>query len=296
MTKSSAGGGDGNARRARMLRSSTVRVAAILLACSAVFGCYDVDSLRSGRNQPLDAARPNDPDDAGDAGDASPPPDAPPPCGTVGPGEALVAYYPLDETTGVSVPDCSTSQLHGAFVGAPVWTPARNSGGLRITPQGCVQLGTAASASALDFRGAFSLTAWILVTSFPDGGSAAGYIVGKTDDPDLAGFRIATGPGFVNGAIARPSSARLSVSAPMALGTFVHVAFVVHPGGTAELYTDGVLRASQPGVPDPLLPDPAASARMGCRSDGTQPFDGILDDVRAYARALSPEEIAELAR
>jgi hypothetical protein len=38
------------------------------------------------------------------------------------------------------------------------------------------------------------------------------------------------------------------------------------------------------------------TARVGCRNPGEKGYDGQLDDLRIYARALSAAEIATLAK
>jgi hypothetical protein len=271
----------------------------------SIVACYDVDRLRSERDRPLDAASGEDAavvdasDDATDAPvvEAGPPADAglcPSPLPA--PSAGLIAFYPLDEKTGQTVTDCAGGALDGVVIApTPAWTGGRNAGGLRLsTSAGCVQLGTAPTATVLDFTGSFSVTAWINVTTFP--GPTAGYIAGKTKDPDLGGWRIATGNNAVDGTVALATNVRLTVSAPLSGNTWAHVALVVIAGGSMELYIDGTMRATKPGVPSVIKADPAATARLGCRSDGTQAFDGIVDDVRIFSRALTPAEVAAVAQ
>jgi hypothetical protein len=276
-----------------------VRATFLLLAVH-ISGCYDIDALRAGRDTPADGA----PDDAGTPGDeggadvvtSADGGDAAPVCPVSGPLNGLLAYYPFDEGSGLRVDDCSGHRYDG-FILAPSaqWIQGHQGGALRITAtSGCVQV---APGSVFDFTGAFSVAAWINVASFPASSSSAGYIVGKTRDPDLAGWRLGTGqPGGVGGTIALPSGSRLSVSTPVSSGVWLHVAFVVTPGKSAEVYVNGVVQGSQGGVPSSLVPDPAANARFGCRTDDTQAFDGALDELYIYNRPLTLQEVGILAR
>ena len=108
-------------------------------------------------------------------------------------------------------------------------------------------------------------------------------------------FSIATGLNGVGGAIAKDGITRISVGWSIALATWTHVAMTVNPGGNVQLWVDGIMRDTKAGAPNTLIADPAASPRLGCRHDGTQPFEGIADDVRVYGRVLTDDEIRALA-
>jgi hypothetical protein len=59
---------------------------------------------------------------------------------------------------------------------------------------------------------------------------------------------------------------------------------------------DGVKVDDQLASSAGIFTDQAASLRIACRSDGTHLWDGVIEDVRIYKRALSDDEILELAR
>jgi hypothetical protein len=217
-------------------------------------------------------------------------------CPVTTPTDQLVAYYPFDEVSGQGVPDCAQFGNDGVVIGtsAAAWQPGKKGNALRLSSAtGCVELGPF---KPLDFTSAFSVTAWINVASFPALANDAGYVVGKTTDPDLGGWRLATGSaGMINAAIGRTGGPRLAVEAPIAKGVWTHVAFVVVPGGDLTLYVDGTaLKVSS--VPSPLVPDAKAVARIGCQFNGTQPFDGLVDDLHIYTRALLLDEVRNLGQ
>jgi len=77
-------------------------------------------------------------------------------------------------------------------------------------------------------------------------------------------------------------------------GSWHHLAFVYSVSGSKkELYYDGALHTSSSTSVDALTSDRDA-VRMGYPCDGTY-YDGMIDDVRLYNRALSINEIAILA-
>ena len=80
---------------------------------------------------------------------------------------------------------------------------------------------------------------------------------------------------------------------PVATDAWVHFT-IVWDGSTQIAYVDGVETESQPGDIDFDTRD----ITIGADDNGGEvdlPFPGMLDDIRIYDRALTPEEIAALA-
>lgn len=73
-----------------------------------------------------------------------------------------------------------------------------------------------------------------------------------------------------------------------------HVA-VVHDNGAMKIYVNGV-RKNQNLGPHVLGIAMNGRARIGCQDVADKVFDGIVDDVRIYSRALAESEIATLAQ
>lgn len=77
-----------------------------------------------------------------------------------------------------------------------------------------------------------------------------------------------------------------------AFGAWCHVAFVVG-GGSVVGYVNGV--ASPPSPMAGGITARGTALSLGVDPAGSQPFVGALDEVRIYDRALSADEIAQLA-
>jgi hypothetical protein len=94
-----------------------------------------------------------------------------------------------------------------------------------------------------------------------------------------------------------PSSASrrsATTTTPIAPNTWHHVAVVIKGPTDFAFYVDGVPQSvSYSGTGGPLVYLGTAGS-LGGGAYGV-PLDGLLDDVRLYARALSAEEIADLA-
>jgi len=85
----------------------------------------------------------------------------------------------------------------------------------------------------------------------------------------------------------------ISSAGVLSTGEWTHVA-ARYDGMHMELYVNGVMIASQPktGVLDTSgTVDAAIGNQPTTASGGARPFDGLMDDVRIYPRALSSEEI-----
>jgi len=81
---------------------------------------------------------------------------------------------------------------------------------------------------------------------------------------------------------------------------WTHVAGVLRKDGRMEVYTNGRTNGSTRGVPL-INGNPAIAMKVGYDDthqllpDPLAPFSGALDEVRLYYRALSPEQLAQLA-
>jgi hypothetical protein len=76
-------------------------------------------------------------------------------------------------------------------------------------------------------------------------------------------------------------------------GVWHHLAGTYN-GSQIKLYVDGELKATTDYVGS--IPSETADVNLGTSSDFTDRwYDGLLDDVRIYSRALSQAEVASLA-
>jgi hypothetical protein len=80
-------------------------------------------------------------------------------------------------------------------------------------------------------------------------------------------------------------------------GSWHHVAAVTSPSDGMKLYVDGLEVRSEPQLTQDILYDQGKDFWVGRHGNGqtTWDFQGNIDDVRVYNRALSPDDIATLA-
>jgi hypothetical protein len=215
-----------------------------------------------------------------------------------------IAQWKFDEGSGITALDSSTNTHPGTIIGA-TYVPGRFDG-------------------ALSFNGA----SYVFVPDAQSGGpTGAGLDVGLRDWTVAAWIKttasgmVVTKMGFVGGA--NPDGWGLSVSAIGTVGAVLHkaavgtvnifagdgatvndgqwhhIAVVFNRTGSMTRHVDGAPSGTQYSLSSlsGQSIDNTRQLRIGARDqvDDEIYFNGVIDDVRVYARALSVEEIASLA-
>ncbi len=203
-------------------------------------------------------------------------------------GADLVAFYQLDELSGVTTTDSSGNGVHGAYVGAPqLGIPGAAEGtatavGFNGTSQ---EVSLGASAVFNELVNDFTIACWVR----PDvlGGNR---IIFGANWEDYNGWSLR----LVNDAVAieRLGPTHLyNAGATVASGVWTHVVAAYDADNDVHFYINGAPAGTAEGN------DPASIATRPwfLASNGTgEKFDGVMDDLQVYRRALGPEEIAYL--
>jgi len=215
--------------------------------------------------------------------------------GIYAPTEGLRNHWALDSSSG-SVAYDSTGSQPGTLVDGPVWQPAagRIQGALEFDGvDDFVSLGT------MDIPAGTGLTIslWMKADDFdvPDARliskstgllAADHYWMVSTINSTALRFRLKAG-----GA----TTTLATTTGKIGPGKWYHVA-VTYDGANMRIYKDGVEVAStaKTGTPDVNASVGAAIGNQPAGA-GSAPFDGLIDDVRIYNRALTPVEISAMA-
>ena len=203
----------------------------------------------------------------------------------------LVGWWRLNEGSGAAAIDSSGNNLHGELVNDPVWvagvqgTALQFSGGNHVAVPGYEGiLGTHARTS----------TAWINVTktsasiiTWGPSGEGTKWVMRTHNDP--ASLRLECGRGNTYG------------TTDLVDGEWHHVAVVLEDDGSPDvselkLYVDGKLDPIMPGgTPRAMNTSSGGEFRIAYDLNNTgRTYDGMIDDVRIYDRALSADEIQAL--
>ena len=211
------------------------------------------------------------------------------------PAAGLVAHWPMGEKSGSLTADLSGNGHTGVLLNGPTWPlgPGLEFDGVNDY----VDVGT------LDvFGGALTLAVWIKADNPANCGSADCRILSKaTGDSEGAHFFMLSTTRSGNETRLRfrlktddATSTLIAGSGDLPGNVFVHVA-AVYDGSTMELFVDGASVGSV-AKGGSLNTDPSVAVWIGGNPPdaGGHPWDGVIEDVRIYDRAVSAAEIGAL--
>lgn len=204
----------------------------------------------------------------------------------------LVAHWKLDEVSGGTAYD-SAGDNDGTLVNGPAWTVGQIDGGLGFDGiNDSVDVGDPPDGS-LDFGTAdFTLSVWFKTSIAP------GFFVCKRAKGYYAGYDFYTEPdGKIFARIADGSSiSDARTTAGFNDGLWHYAVAVYDRDGVIRIYVDGVSKATSGSIGGIGSVNNSEPFTIGDRNDPGHHsyFEGNLDDVRVYSRALSAEEVEEL--
>lgn len=209
----------------------------------------------------------------------------------------FVSWWKLDEVDGNEVND-SVGDSNGQLVNGPVWTNGIVHGGLSF--DGVDDYVSVANTPNLNITGDITISAWVYLERGGTGqDSSCQVIVAKT----VANGAINNPFDFRTDASVEPCLTLIRAGAsghdyvystePISIKQWHHVLVRVQ-NNVPNFYVDGIVTGktvesftiTPTGNTNPLL--------IGRRDDGLY-FDGAIDDIRIYNRALTDEEVRVLA-
>jgi hypothetical protein len=199
-------------------------------------------------------------------------------------GTGLVAAYGFDEGAGTTSADGSGNGHTATLVGGPSWVAGQF--GPALSFNGSSSYATTGLTTNLPN---WTISGWVRSPAAPSTGSASGPIHREANyqinwNHPAAAFRGA--------AAVRVGGVWYAASfGSLAANTWYYLA-ATYDGQTLNAYTNGVLITGNPAPSGPSDADPNALT-MGRHAAANQFFQGIVDNVRIYNRALSGAEIQQ---
>lgn len=212
-------------------------------------------------------------------------------CGSVWAVEGMVSYWKFDASDGTTAYDCfglNDGTIHGAE-----WTAGLVNGALSFDRNYSTYVSVPDDAS-LNITGDITISAWVYFTR---GGSYQAIVtkcVGNGPRNNPFDFRTDTSaePRLALVRADARGHERVYSNKAISLNEWHHV-LVRMENKVPDFYVDGVVTGKWPNVPFTKTPTGNTKPLLiGRRDDGLY-FNGIIDEVAIYNRALSAEEIQE---
>jgi hypothetical protein len=196
-----------------------------------------------------------------------------------------VGAWGFDETSGATAQDVSGSSNTGSISGAK--RVAGKYGGA-LSFDGVNDMVSVADSNSLDLSKALTLEAWVKPSKL-DGMWRTAVIKEQTSQLCYALY-AGNKSGKPSGHVYSGGDAALASANAIALSKWTHVA-TTWDGSTLRMYVNGTQVASS------ALSGTATTSsrplRIGGNNVWTEWFNGLIDEVRVYNRALSPDEVKQ---
>ena len=202
----------------------------------------------------------------------------------------LVGYWNFDESSG-NASDSSGNDTTLTNNSTTSYSASKYGNG--IEPNGSADYFEAADNATLSITGDLTLSAWIE----PDDTTGQQNIVGKWDGTNNSYMLALTGDEIVM-YIDSASNYQTTTSANLSSNTKYHVAGVYNSSNqTVSIYVNGILEASTAtGTIPASIGDDAGEFVVGADDSPTNYFDGHIDEVRVYNRALDSSQVYALSK
>jgi hypothetical protein len=199
----------------------------------------------------------------------------------------IVAYYPFKEGSGTTTADYSSQNLNATLTTAPAWTASGKYGyGLDFT-SGSFQYLSVPHNAALNFSYAMTYAAWVkptlgtqvsLISKGAYGDAFRVLIQGGTAPERVPAIQI--------------DGTTIYGTTPIVSGSWTHVAFT-YDGVVTKIYVNGALTDTSTSA-NGILATTATTMYIGQGGSDNIYYNGVMDEVYLFQRALSAAEIATL--
>ena len=200
----------------------------------------------------------------------------------------LVGWWRFNDGSGTKAIDSSGNGHHGVLVNDPVWTTGIQGGALQFTGGSHVDVPGYDGVLGSQPR---TTAAWVNVTKT----NASIVIYGPAGGGTKWVMRTHNGPAVLRLECGQGQTYGTTV---LTDGNWHHVAAVLEDDGSPDvseikLYVDGMLDPIAPGgTPRAINSSSGVIVQIGYDLNNTgRTFDGLMDEVRIYDRALSEAEI-----
>lgn len=196
-------------------------------------------------------------------------------------------HWSLDEGTGTTAEDDGPNGKALELTEGATWTTGVSGGALKFDGQGQF---AQTDGPVLDTTGSYTVSAWVTLDALPGNYATA---VSQDGRRQASPFYLQYGQGAF--AFSTPDGQRARLETRPELGRWYHLVGV-RDGATNQisLYVDGEKAATVAGGPNYVGSGPLAVGRAKWNGDDTDFWNGSVDEVHAYDKALTAEEVTAL--
>ncbi|MBP9751907.1 MAG: LamG domain-containing protein [Candidatus Moranbacteria bacterium] len=207
--------------------------------------------------------------------------------------KGMVGYWKLDDASGTSASDASGNANTGTLTNGPTWTTGQIGGATSF--DGTDDYITVPDGNSLDLTSDMTISVWANADNWTGEGNIStlvkkdlNYILRKDADAGTGGSGLKLLWWDGTNLLAQ------RVSTLPTTGAWHHIVGVIESNSTRKIYVDGAL---QSGTDYSSAQARVLTANLSIgnhQSAGTESFDGKMDEVRIYNRALSADEVVKL--
>ncbi len=199
----------------------------------------------------------------------------------------LAGYWPLDDASGTSATDSSTNGNTGTLTNGPTWTTGQIGGAVNFDGTDDYIIKTPLSL----FTDRFTVSIWAKMSA----SVGEDYIFDYRNGNSLVAFRSASGQ---NDIFVRDASGNVPGGGQVSPGFLYddawHMYTITADGANVRAFRDGVQQGAASTWTNSI--STGSTMTLGEYSGGGNYFQGSLDEIRAYNRSLSADEVAQLYR
>jgi hypothetical protein len=209
----------------------------------------------------------------------------------------LVGWWTFDDGSGTVAKDSSGKGKEATLLGGPEWVQGALGGGA-LSFDAVDDIVQVAEIPAFDMSTALTITAWVKVNNL----STYYFILDKSPSgtaPDNypGNYEFRSTPAglleFGHQTSQGTDYVFYASTGSITAGRWTHVAVTLVKGGQVKFYVDGAPAGEAAQSTNwPVLND--EPLRIGGRKDGYSFYNGCIDDVRLYNRALKDAEIKQV--
>ena len=199
----------------------------------------------------------------------------------------LVSYWKFDDANGPVAKDSTSTGNTGTLINNPTWTAGQMDGAIEFAPTDqAVEIETNGFSSTQG-----TITLWAYPDAFP---TSTQFLFGHVAEGWNNRIQIYTNSaqGALGIGLGDTHRRKTDIS-NLSLGTWHHIALSWDQTNYI-VYVDGTEQASGTYTGLSTLNTYADIGNTGYNSDRNEGFDGTIDEVRVYSRALNSEEILSI--